>query len=279
MKAIAILTDFGLEDTYVGVMKGVIQGIVPGASIIDLSHAVEPQNLQQAAFMLLNSYSYFPAGTVFLVVVDPGVGTSRMPVVVQAGGYTFVAPDNGVLSYVLSQVDTYQVFALENESYQLANASQTFHGRDIFAPAAAYIANGVSPDRFGTEIDNLVELPSSSMEMVDNEIVGEVIHIDHFGNLITNIGKFQSENSNHLKLNPLIVNAGSNYRFARLNAKVIIGDMQIEGISSTYGQVAVGETLALIGSSGFLEVSVNQGNAAEKISIKKNTQVRLKMGD
>src|SRR5664279_4495717 len=160
-RLIVLLTDFGTTDSYVGVMKGVMLGIAPDAQFVDLTHAIEPQNIRQAAFTLLNSYRFFPAGTIFLVVVDPGVGSERKPIAVCAGGsfaegYTFVAPDNGVLSYVLHELGDAQAVELDNPAYHLAGISYTFHGRDIFAPAVAHLAAGIALDQLGSPLDQPV---------------------------------------------------------------------------------------------------------------------------
>ncbi|PJF20688.1 MAG: hypothetical protein CUN56_14900, partial [Phototrophicales bacterium] len=142
-KVVALLTDFGLEDIYVGVMKGVIASIAPDVQIVDITHSIRPQNVREGAFALMNSYHYFPPGTTFCVVVDPGVGSKRLPIAVKTADYQFIAPDNGVLSYTLSRIGAdYEIVTLENPAYQRDHVSHTFHGRDIFSPAAAYIARG-----------------------------------------------------------------------------------------------------------------------------------------
>ncbi|MEP7294036.1 MAG: SAM-dependent chlorinase/fluorinase, partial [Chloroflexota bacterium] len=189
IKLIALLTDFGTTDTYVGVMKGVMLGIAPDIQLVDLTHAIQPQNIRQAAFLLLNSYRFFPPETVFLVVVDPGVGSSRRALAVRAGQYTFVAPDNGVLSYVLDELSECQTVELTNPDYQLSGASNTFHGRDIFAPAAAHLAAGVPLDTLGAPVDPPVILPDPSLVVAGKHVIGEVLHIDHFGSAVTSIGQ------------------------------------------------------------------------------------------
>ncbi len=187
--AIALLTDFGLTDAYVGTMKGVMLSICPAARLIDLTHAVEPQNIRQAAYLLLTAYRYFPPQTVFLVVVDPGVGTARQPIAVETDHGFYVAPDNGVLSYVLSQVQIRQQVILQNPAYQLPAASQTFHGRDIFSPAAAHLANGVPITDLGPAVARIERLPDPLLKISAEQVCGEVLHIDHFGNVITSIGR------------------------------------------------------------------------------------------
>ncbi len=257
-RLIALLTDFGTTDAYVGVMKGVMLGICPDAALVDLSHDVQPQNLKQAAFLLLNNYRFFPPGTVFLVVVDPGVGTSRKAIAVRAGGYSFVAPDNGVLSYALREFGSVQAVEISNPAYQLARSSATFHGRDIFAPAAAHLAAGAALESFGSPVDPLVALPAPRLQVEGSRITGEVLHVDHFGSLVTGIGVL-AWNANQLTLTPRFGDAPS-LSFAGDRASVVIGAQRLSPIRHTYGEVGRGEALALVGSSGFLELSVNSAS-------------------
>lgn len=274
-RIIALLTDFGTSDTYVGVMKGVMLGIAPDAQLVDLMHAVQPQNIQQAAFLLMNSYRYFPPGTVFLGVVDPGVGSSRKPIAAQAGGYTFVAPDNGVLSYVLRELGGFQAVALENSAFQLSRTSNTFHGRDIFAPAAAHIAAGVALAQFGAAVTQPVILPEPALNVNPNRISGEVLHIDHFGTAVTSIGLLKREGDT-LALMSRFGDAAPLW-FAADGATAIIGNQRIEQISRTYANVAHGETLALVGSSGYLELSINGGNFAATYGVKIGDPVAIQL--
>lgn len=202
-RIITLLTDFGATDTYVGVMKGVMLGIAPNAQLIDLTYAVEPQNVKQAAFLLLNNYRYFPAGTVFMVVVDPGVGSRRKAIAVRAGDYAFIAPDNGVLSYVLRELGGYAAFELSDPAYQLTGMSATFHGRDIFSPGAAHAAAGVPLSHFGSALDQLVELPKPVLTVDAMHIQGEVLHIDHFGTAVTSIGGLRWASPEQLVLDPV----------------------------------------------------------------------------
>jgi len=275
-RVIALLTDFGTSDPYVGVMKGVMLGIAPDAQLVDLTHAVQPQNIRQAAFLLLNSYRYFPAGTVFLVVVDPGVGSTRKPIAVQAGGYTFVAPDNGVLSYVLRGAGEFEAVALENEAFRLSGTSNTFHGRDIFAPAAAHVATGVGLEQLGGQVEQPVMLPEPPLLAESGLIRGEELHIDHFGTAVTSIGLLKREGQT-LALTPRF-GAAAPLTFAADGATAIIGNHQIERISRTYADVAQGETLALVGSSGYLELSINGGNFAAAYGVKIGDPVELWIG-
>lgn len=278
---VALLTDFGLEDTYVGVMKGVILKIFPEARLIDISHAIRPQNVREGAFALMNSYSYFPDGTTFCVVIDPGVGSTRLPIVVKTDKYQFIAPDNGVLSYALSTIDgEYQVVALENLDYQLPQVSNTFHGRDIFSPAAAYIARGdVSITDFGKSLDKIFTFPTPQLSFSKNRLVGEVMHIDHFGNIITNIGRFSWNNERQLQLNPLWDSDISQMTINSDQVNVTIHSNTLHGISRAYHEVHRGEILVQIDSNGFLEIGANQDDAAGRLDVVIGDQVMLKLSD
>lgn len=186
---IALLTDFGLGDGDVGVMKGVIAGIAPDAHIIDVTHDIAPQNVPSAAWILAASYRYFPRGTAFVCVVDPGVGSSRGAIAVQAGDWNFVGPDNGLFSYVYAEQGVKSVVALTNAAYHLPQVSSTFHGRDIFAPAGAYLAQGIALEELGPLLDptTLVRLDVAAPVRHGSQIEGKIIHVDNFGNLITSI--------------------------------------------------------------------------------------------
>ena len=237
---ITLTTDFGLDDAYVGVVKGVIIGIFQNATIIDISHNIEPQNIQQASFILRSSVHFFPKGTVHLAVVDPGVGTSRRQILVQTKDYFLVGPDNGIFSDFIK--NNAIVFHLNRPEFFLKQISQTFHARDVFAPVAAYLAKGISPEKMGTRINDpkLLSLPAPNYE--SNKILGQVIHIDRFGNLITNISQEQVPE----------------------NAVVRILGKEIQGLAKSYDSQK-GTLVAIIGSSGFLEISLASDNAARRL--------------
>jgi S-adenosylmethionine hydrolase len=279
-RLIALLTDFGTTDTYVGVMKGVMLDINPALQLVDLTHAIQPQNIKQAAFTLLNSYSFFPPGTVFLVVVDPGVGSERKPIAVRAGHWLFVAPDNGVLSYALRDIGHPEAAELENRIHRLKAVSNTFHGRDIFAPAAAHLTLDVSFDHLGQRVEPVM-LPEPRLVIEGNHIRGEVLHIDHFGNVVTSIGLFNWDSPDQLILKP---------RFGT-NPPLICPALSVEvsvsatnpphtrlSICHTYAEVEKGEALALVGSSGYLELSVNQGDFAAQFGVHIGAPVELRLG-
>ncbi|MEO8396959.1 MAG: SAM-dependent chlorinase/fluorinase [Chloroflexota bacterium] len=280
-RLIALLTDFGTTDTYVGVMKGVMLDINPALHLVDLTHAIQPQNIKQAAFALLNSYSFFPPQTVFLVVVDPGVGSARKPIAVRAGHWLFVAPDNGVLSYALRDIGHPEAAELENQLHRLKAVSNTFHGRDIFAPAAAHLTLDVSFDHLGTRVEPVM-LPEPQLVIEGNFVRGEVLHIDHFGNVITSIGLLNWDSPEQLTLNPRF-GTGSPFKCVPASVEVSVpvtnATVPPLAIRHTYAEVEKGEPLALVGSSGYLELSLNQGNFAEKYAVHIGDPVELRFAD
>ncbi len=275
---IALLTDFGDSDIYVGVMKGVIKTIYPRAEFVDITHNIQPQNVRQAAFALLYAYHYFPNGTIFLVIVDPGVGSTRKPIAVQAGSHTFIAPDNGVLSYALAELDNIRAVELSNAVYQLFPPSNTFHGRDIFAPAAAHIAGGIPLERLGPLVDRVFRLPLPQMRIEGNRIVGQVIHIDHFGNVMTNIGRLDWVTPEQLRLETDITPPIAPVLIETARAKVLVNDHSIAEFHQSYGITPRGSVLALVDSNGSLELAVNQGNAAYQLQIALDDRVELQIG-
>lgn len=276
---VALLTDFGLDDIYVGVMKGVISNIIPEAWIIDITHAIRPQNVREGAFALMNSFHYFPSGTTFCVVVDPGVGSTRLPIVVKAGGYQFIAPDNGVLSYALSMMGgDYEIVTLENSKFQLDQVSNTFHGRDIFSPGAAYIARGDIPfDDFGDKLEKLFTFPMPQMTYDRHRLVGEVMHLDHFGNIITSIGRFNWSNDQELQLKPLWNPDIPAMTIRAAQAQTTIHSQTIHGISHAYHEASRGGILVQIDSNGFLEIGANQDNAADRLDVALGDTIMLKL--
>jgi S-adenosylmethionine hydrolase len=276
---IALLTDFGTNDIYVGVMKGVMHSICPQASFIDITHHIQPQSVRQGAFALLNAYRYFPQGTVFLAVVDPGVGSTRRPIALYAGGYTFIAPDNGILTYVLSEMSDVRIVELTNTDYQLKQPSNTFHGRDIFAPAAAHLAAGVAFSELGQPLESTFSLPMPQLE-VGRQVVGEVMHIDRFGNIVTSIGQLRWVSEDRLTLYPRF--GGDKERSVPVlahDAVVTIHGLTINSLSHAYSDTARGYLLALVGSDGHLEIAINQGNAATRLDVSIGDRVELQIGD
>ena len=281
---IVLTTDFGTSDAFVGVMKGVILSINPNAAIVDLTHEIGPQNLRQGAFVLGVNHPHFPPGTIHVAVVDPGVGTDRKPIVLETPAATFVAPDNGLLSEVVREhvkgvspnfehrgtiplPAALECWELSNPFYQKHPVSNTFHGRDIFAPAAAHISLGVRPDEFGPAVPEIIYRPLPEPLRLGAAIIGEVIYTDHFGNLITNISA--------ARLNNLANGKGA--------VAVEIGTRRIVGISRTFHDIALdsGDQLdglplvALVGSNGYLEVAVRDGNAADSLGLGVGEEVRV----
>ena len=265
---IALLTDFGLSDAYVGTMKGVLLSICPAARLIDLSHDIEPQNVRQAAYVLLTAVRYFPPDTIFLVVVDPGVGTAREPIAVQTDHGTYVAPNNGVLSYVLQRARVKHTVILENPTYRLSSPSKTFHGRDIFSPAAAQLANGMSITALGPALPELQSLPDPRLDIAPPCIRGEVLHTDRFGNVITSIGNLIWTGATALELVPQFGPPHSPFFIPDAQTcEITIGSQSIHGIAPTYGSVPLGAITALVGGSGQLEIGINQGHAARSLGV------------
>ncbi|WP_112432799.1 SAM hydrolase/SAM-dependent halogenase family protein [Thermogemmatispora tikiterensis] len=260
---IALMTDFGLRDGFVGIMKGVIAGIVPQAQLIDISHEIAAQNVAAGAWLLSTAYRYFPAGSVFLCVVDPGVGSQRRAIALEAGDWFFVGPDNGLFSYVLAEQPLRQVVALENPAYRLPAVSTTFHGRDIFAPAAAHLARGVPLSDFGPTLDpdSLQRLDLSLPRREGGRIEARVIYIDHFGNLVTSIP---------LALVPDLFTAPS----VRL---LIPGrHLTIERRQPFFaGEAGEGEPFVYSDSAGYVGVAIRNGSAAATLGIAVGEAVTL----
>ena len=255
-RLITLLTDFGTQDAFVGVLKGVIKSIAPSAEIVDLTHHVPPQDIHAGAFLLQTAYKFFPPSTVHLAVVDPGVGSSRRPVAAYIGDYCYVCPDNSLLSYVLSQNTLHQAVTLDNSRYHLPQVSRTFHGRDIFAPAAAHLSNGVSLDTLGTPLDTLETFLLSQPEWGDT-ITCHVVYCDVFGNVF-------------LDLTEDIAKTGGLSRFV-----LQVSGQFIPGPADSYSDVPVGAPLALFGSSGHLEIAVRNGNAQKELGLKVGDAVTI----
>ena len=259
-RIITLTTDFGLSDGFVGVMKGVILGINPQATIVDITHDIVPQNIDQGAFVFANACKYFPSNIIHVVVVDPGVGSTRRAIVLQTGETFYIAPDNGVLTTAITnyQLPVHAVH-LNRPEYWRSQVSNTFHGRDIFAPVAAHLSLGVPLEALGDPISDWVKLSSCEMPMrAGNEIAGRVMHIDHFGNIATNIGEEMLE------------------AMDRTRITVSIRGTVLRGVRSTYAAVERGELLALVSSSGHVEVAARDGNAALMLGAKLGDEVVIR---
>jgi len=260
---ITLLTDFGIDDAYVGIMKGVILSVAPDARIVDISHQVSPQDLVQAAYLIDSAYAYFPRGTIHAVVVDPGVGGQRRILAIEADHHLFLVPDNGVLTRVLEKVSVHAAVTVENSDLFLSDVSTTFHGRDIFAPVAAHLARGVPLHRLGPDIspESLMRLDLPIPRRFGRgEWIGHVIDIDRFGNLVTNLDAALLGLSGHREPPDMTIQ---------------VGQERLSGLAGSYAAVTPGEPLAIIGSRGTLEISVNQGSAKIRFSVSRGDTVRV----
>ena len=262
-RIITLLTDFGLKDTYVAEMKAAIYSINPEAIIVDMTHEIERHNIRQAAFILRESSRYFPEGTIHVTVVDRGVGSKcQKPLIVETGKYIFIGPDNGVLYPAAIENKLKKVYAItpdEIVKYTGRKISRTFHGRDIYAPTAALISKGIPIDEIAQEVADFIKLELKDATRENDIIIGEVLYIDHFGNLITNVRE---------EMIP------ENCR--KLTIEVHGRSIEIPIVES-YSEVQPGEKLAIIGSKGFLEISINLGNAAEFFDLREGEKFKIKL--
>ncbi len=255
---ITVMTDFGTEDGYVGAMKGVLLGLLPDAAVVDISHRIEPFNIRQAAFSLLNYAFYYPDNTVHLVVVDPGVGTERKAVIIRTANQYFVGPDNGVFSFIYQQ-EAFQAYAIRESAFG-QEVSSTFHGRDIFAPAAARIFLEKRLESFSEPVTSLVSFYETFRKKSDGEFALQILHVDHYGNLILNFTRRDWIKLNRPKDLKLQLNRGFLY-----------------GIHDTFGEAREGQILALWDSRGFLQIARNQGNAATTLDLNVGDQIILRL--
>jgi S-adenosylmethionine hydrolase len=262
---ITLTTDFGSNDHFVGVMKGVILDIVPEAQIVDICHSVQAFDVLDGALTISQAYSYFPSRTIHVVVVDPGVGTARRPILASCDKYHFVAPDNGVLSLVYAREERMHVRHITSEHYFLQPVSNTFHARDIFAPVAAYLAKEVESLKFGDEVEEYVRFSAPKPRAVDeNRLRGVVLKVDRFGNLITNITRQDA---------PMLFGAEAKA------FKIIVGSREITEIHNAYAEGAPGEVIGILGSMGFLEIAANRGAAAQLTGAGKGNEVTVILGE
>lgn len=258
---ITLTTDFGLNDHFVGTMKGVILKILPNAEIVDICHSVQAFDILDGALALAESYSYFPTRTVHLVVVDPGVGSARRPIIASSEEQNFVAPDNGVLSLMYAREERLSVRHITSDHYFLQPVSNTFHGRDIFAPVAAYLAKGVDHEKFGEEITDFVRFNAPKPKPADaNTLRGVVLRVDRFGNLITN---FTPQDA------PAV------FQQQPPAFKIVVGKREVSVMRQNYAEGAPGEVFGILGSMGYLEIVANRGSAAQLVGSGKGTEVQL----
>ena len=258
---ITLLTDFGERDYFVASMKGVILNINPQARIVDLAHQVGPQQVEEAAYLLKSCYRYFPDGTVHVVVVDPGVGSARRPLLVTSSRYYFVAPDNGVLTDIFQEELSVEVREIENKQYRLDAEGATFDGRDLFAPAAAWLTRGQPPGSYGRLIRDYVRLPRQEPAWEGQALVGRIVYVDHFGNLISNVTPL------HLK--------EVQGRSRRSGVTIRVGGTVIEGLTHHYAEGSPNAPHALINSNGQLEIFVKEGSAAERLKLGRGERIEV----
>jgi S-adenosylmethionine hydrolase len=260
---ITLTTDYGTSDHFAAVMKGVILSINPEVNIVDITHGVLAHDILDGALTIGQTYKYFPPKTVHLVVVDPGVGTERRPILVAGDQHYFVAPDNGVLSSVYDQSESLHVWHIISEHYFRQPVSRTFHGRDIFAPVAAWLTKSWQTSAFGEPITDFTRFAIPKVKVAGNKIQGTVLRADHFGNLITNV---TAEDVPDI--------AAANDRL-----KITIGNGQITKVVGTFAQGAAGEAVGLMGSSGYLEIAVNKGNASRKLGVGRGAEVIVELAN
>ena len=264
-QVVTLTTDFGLADHFVGVLKGVILNINPEVQIVDVSHSVNSYDIFDAAFTLAQSYRYFPSDTIHLVVVDPGVGAARRPILARTMNYKFVAPDNGVLSLIYEREgEALEVRHVTADHYFLNPVSNTFHGRDIFAPIVGWLSKGVELDKFGDPITDYAKFtPPRPKKVSDTLMKGVVLKVDKFGNIITNLSpedipQLFSENPPPFK--------------------IIVNQQEISRLNLAYSMGKPSEVFAIVGSSGFLEICTNRGSAAKTLNVARGAEIGVMLG-
>jgi S-adenosylmethionine hydrolase len=263
MPVITLLTDYGIKDSYVAEVKGAILRISPGATIVDISHDVGNYDIEAGAFHLARAAPYFPEGTVHVGVVDPGVGSERKPIIIETRGAWFVGPDNGLMAPAAERLGVESVWEITNTDMLPPRVSYVFDGRDVFGPAGAHLSMGVPPDRLGAEIGGMIRLPAYTPRMDGDRVHAQVIHVDGFGNLVTNVTYETLEK----------MGVSGDARF-----KVAAGGHELDlPYARRFSAVPEGEPLLLVAGGGYLEVSVNQGNAAERLGLGKGDQVTLEI--
>ena len=257
---LTLTTDFGLSDHYVGAMKGVSLGICPRAQIVDITHQISPYEITEGAYLIAQAWRTFPRKTVHVVVVDPGVGTARRPILMEAGGQYFIAPDNGVLSMIYLR-EPHKIRLISNEKYFRHPVSTTFHGRDIFSPAAAHLAAGVSAAQFGKRIEDYLRPVFQKPQRAGKRTwVGQILKVDHFGNIVTN---FHVDDFPNLEAQNVVFS---------------VGPQEVTAIAHNYAEAGFGELFAIVGSSGYYEISVGQASAAKRIGCVTGGPVELLVG-
>ena len=258
---ITLLTDFGNRDYFVASMKGVILTINPQATLVDISHQVPPHSVQDAAYLLNSCHRYFPEGTVHVAVVDPGVGSARRPLIAKSERYFFLAPDNGLLTHILADSGEIEVREIENKAYQLTSPGRTFDGRDLFAPAAAWLTKQQPFASFGRLIEDCKTFTISKPKWEAMTLVGEIVHVDRFGNLISNLTPHHMKEIHDVTKRP--------------HTQIRIAGYTIDGLVGSYAEGSSVEPSALINSNGAVEVFINEGNAAQRLKTGCRTEIIL----
>jgi S-adenosylmethionine hydrolase len=256
---ISLTSDFGIQDWFVGTMKGVIAGINQNARVLDISHDIPAGNIRAGAFALASSYGFFPRGTIHLAIVDPGVGSNRGAIAVKTTKYIFVGPDNGVLSWAAAREKILAIHLLENPKFFLPTVSSTFHGRDVFSPVAAHLSLGIPVEHLGPRCQKLTSIPWPKASSTKNEICGEILYVDRFGNAITNIEHWRFDGPPNRWLREV-----ASGRFVSI-------------VGTHYHAVAAGRPVAVLGSTGFLELAVNAGNAAGELGLREGDKVSVRL--
>jgi S-adenosylmethionine hydrolase len=255
---ITLTTDFGLSDPFVGIMKGVILSIAPEVTIVDITHDIRSYDITEAAFLVNSSYRYFPSGTIHVVIVDPGVGSARRPIAAYAKDQFFVAPDNGVLSYALHTeplAPMPAVYRISNDSLFQDPVSKTFHGRDIFAPTAAHLARGTPLESVGDRIVDFLKKPlPRARSSGRNALIANVLRIDKFGNLITNLRRSDLDSGDFI---------------------IRVAGLDVTRLCDTFAEAEAGEFFAIEGSTGYIEIALNQGSAAERLSVVRGAEIEV----
>lgn len=258
MQIITLTTDYGTKDHYVGVLKGVILSIATDVRLVDITHDIEPHSVARGAFVIAQCAAWFPSGTIHVAVVDPGVGTNRRIILGRFNGRYVVAPDNGLITFLHRDTPAEAMYVVENRRYLLANPSATFHGRDIMAPVAAHLANGVKPHEFGPVADRVEMLAVPHRAAIESgAIVGRVLYVDHFGTLVTNVH----------------VDQLNTFPGGAAGIVINVDGSSVGPLRAAFGDVPVGEPVALVGGTGLLEIAVNQGRASERFAA--NAEVRV----
>ena len=261
MRIVTLTTDFGTCGSFVGAMKGVILSLAPDARIVDITHEAPPFDIPAAALILEEAYGFFPPGTIHVAVVDPGVGSARRPLLVTTSRYFFVAPDNGLLSYIYQEEAGVEVRQIENKQYRLDSEGTTFDGRDLFAPAAAWLTRGQPPGSYGRLVRDYVTLPIHEPVWEGNSLVGRIVYVDHFGNLISNVTPL------HLK--------EVQGKLKRGSLTIRVSGVLIEGLTNYYAEGSPNAPQALINSNGQLEVFVKEGSAAEWLKLGRGERIEV----